>query len=169
LEVVLLLEKVEGLLGLLEEVLLLEDVGGGDGNLTLGLRELDELLLKLLEEELLLLELIGLLGLLDVGDLGLLLSLLEELEDCFSLSEVDDIVLISSFIASYLLVGSISPIAIHSEFVLVSFWVKKLDKIVSWCCLTYLGLSCLLSQSGSFDRLSCNHQIHFLSLPSVEL
>lgn len=61
LEVVLLLEKVQGLLGLLEEVLLFKEVVRGDYLLATRQRELDKLLLELLQEELLLLELVGLL------------------------------------------------------------------------------------------------------------
>lgn len=95
--------------------------------------------------------------------------LLQKLKHCLRIGKIDNVVLVSSFITSYLLVRSISPISIHSKFVLISLSVKKFNKVMSWWLLTNLSLSSLLCQSSSLDRLSRNNSIHLLSLPSIEL
>ena len=95
----------------------------------LGLWQRHKLLLKLLEQKLLLLELVRLLLL---RSLLLLLLFLQELEDCLGGSKIDHVVFIASLISSDLLVRGISPVSVHSELVLIPFRVKELYEIVSW-------------------------------------
>lgn len=81
---------------------------------------LKELLLKLVEQKLLQLVLLGLVLVIAFG-----LQFLQLCEQVFGIGEIDDIIFVSVLISGDLLVRRISPIAIDSEFVLISLRLKQ--------------------------------------------
>jgi hypothetical protein len=102
--------------------------------------------------------------------LEVLLSFLEQLEDCFSVCEVNDIVFVTSLIPCDLLIWGVSPISIHSEFILVSLWVQELDEVVSRGLLPYFVLKrCRLKKTRALNRLTWDNFLHLFPLPLIEL
>ena len=81
---------------------------------------LKELLLKLVEQKLLQLVLLGLVLVIAFG-----LQFLQLCEQVFGIGKIDDIIFVSVLISGDLLVRRISPIAIDSEFVLISLRLKQ--------------------------------------------
>ena len=65
---------------------------------------------------------------------------MEELEDSLAICEVYNVVLVASLISGDLLIWSISPISINSEFIHVLQRIKEFDEVVRWRLLSNLIL-----------------------------
>jgi len=163
LEVLLLLKDLQGLLSLLEHVLLFDKSLWSQRLLWL-LGSKEKLLLELVQEQLLL----GLILLVYFSRRVVLLLcqvlFLQQLENSLGIDEIYDVILVSSLIPRNLLVWSVPPIAVNSEFIHVFCRLQKFDERVSRWFHTYL-----LSKSRSRMWLSWNYGLHLFSLPIVEL
>jgi hypothetical protein len=88
------------------------------------------------------------------------------------MSQITNIVLISMFIACNQLFRSISPVSVHSKFILVSLWIQQLRKNV---CVSLGMLPNVLTSrwnyepSSNFNRFSCINFFHAFPLPIVKI
>lgn len=100
----------------------------------------------------------------------LLLIHSEHLNNRFWILQIDHIVFITFVISCDLLIGSISPISIYSEFIHVFIWIKKLYKKMCWSIRSAHSLGkTLLSESKIFHHITRIHLVHFFALPIVKL
>ena len=130
----------------------------------------DQLWLQLLDEHLILImlhKLHLLLVLLLWCQLSLVaFILLDKLSDCFGACQIDDIIFVTSFVTSNILIRCVSPVSINSEFV-HDFWrIEKFNKVVCW---RWTHSKTLLCYTERFQVILGLHFYHTLSLPIVEV
>lgn len=127
------------------------------------LKRLNEhLILAVLHQGILLLELLLRCHLLREG-----LVFFEEVADGFGIGEIDHVVLVAAFVPSCLLVWSVSPVSVNSEFVHALLWVEEFDEVVSGRLLVHPQI--LLSYSKGLHVISGLNFEHSFSLPVVEM
>lgn len=150
----LVLQEVEE--SVAEKLLGVLRVVGGDGHLAHLLYQLpkQELLLSVLTARVLLL---------------LLLLLLQDLADRLHLAQLDHVVLVSVVVTRSHLVRCVSPVAIHSELVLVPPRLQHLCEDVSCSSLSKARTHGHSQTSANLHGLSLHDLLHLFTLPIVEL